>query len=73
MKNIEQIVTDHLKGVSYGYLGEVVNFGIHHLTSDFHGDSDADYEAFDNEFRRQAEALLDALDNEIYSDMQAGM
>jgi hypothetical protein len=34
MKNIEQIVTDHLKGVSYGYLGEVVNFGIHHLTSD---------------------------------------
>ena len=44
--------------VDLDYLEDIVHHGIHNLTNSFHGDSDEEYEAFANEFLRQAKSLL---------------
>ena len=56
--NIAAIVSQRLNRASEEFLAEIVDHGIHNLTNDFNGNSDEDYQAFDDEFRRQAAELL---------------
>ena len=55
---IESIVTAALDGASDALIEDVAAHGIHNITNDYHGDSDEEYEAFSDEFTRQAEAAL---------------
>lgn len=58
--SIEEIVRQELDGCTEMYLKEIVAHGIHNLTNDFHGESDEEYEAYSEEFERQAQEILDA-------------
>ena len=57
-KTIEQVVADALAGQSQMYLEDVAAHGIHNITNDYQGDSDEEYEAYSNEFERQAKEAL---------------
>lgn len=60
MKTQELIdtVRRELAGASETYLQEIIDHGIHNLTNDFQGENDGEYEAFTEEFDKQARAGL---------------
>jgi len=58
MKNMNNIVKQALAGTSETYLQEIVDHGIHNITNDFQGENDEEYDAFTEEFDRQARELL---------------
>lgn len=60
MSNVAQVVAARLEGESTAFLEDVVHHGIHNITNDYQGDSDAEYEAYDAEFRQQAGDMLAA-------------
>lgn len=57
-KTIAQVVAEALEGHSQMYLEEVAAHGIHNITNDYNGDSDEEYEAYSDEFERQAKEAL---------------
>lgn len=57
-KTIAQVVAEALEGQSQTFLEEVAAHGIHNITNDYNGDSEEEYEAYSNEFERQAKEAL---------------
>lgn len=57
-KGIEQVVAQAIAGASRIWLEEVVAHGIHNITNNYNGENDAEYEAYSEEFRSQAEEAL---------------
>ncbi len=56
-------VAKKLAGASRQYLEDIVSHGIHNLTNDFHGETDAEYREFAKEFKEQAKAGIAAMDD----------
>ena len=61
-KSIKQIVSEALEGQTQAYLEDVSAHGIHNVTNNYHGDSDADYDEFADEFETQSNAALAKLE-----------
>jgi hypothetical protein len=61
-KTTAQTVADHLAGKSAAYLEDIAAHGIHNITNNFHGDSDDEYQTYSDEFKRQADELLAAIE-----------
>jgi hypothetical protein len=53
---ITQTVAAHLAGQSAAYIEDIAAHGIHNITNDFQGNSDDEYQAYSDEFKRQAVA-----------------
>lgn len=56
--SIKVIVQEALSSASVLYLEQVIAHGIHNITNDYHGQSEDDYNDFYEEFKRQAQDLL---------------
>ena len=59
---ITENVAAALKGANETYLQEIVDHGIHNITNDFQGRSNAEYEAYTDEFDRRARKMLEGLE-----------
>lgn len=57
-KTIAKVVAEALEGQSQTFLEEVAAHGIHNITNDYDGDSEEQYEAYSDEFERQANEAL---------------
>jgi hypothetical protein len=62
---IDRIVSTALHGASYEYLNDVVQHGIHNITNDYHGESDAEYDAYAATFNEFARDLLELMNQNI--------
>lgn len=57
--NVQNYVTEYLKGASPQFLQEIVDHGIYNTGADVsQGETDAEYEAIASEFELQARSLL---------------
>jgi hypothetical protein len=70
-QSINQIVATALEGASEAYLQDIAAHGIHNVTNNYNGNTDDDYEAFANEFERQANAALAAIEAARLAEFRA--
>jgi len=56
--SIEKIVAEFVSSASDLCLEQIVDHGIHNITNNFHGESEAEYDLYAEEFKRQAAAEL---------------